>query len=250
MDLCKKICHLSIGAGDEIMKYYHDENISLAIKEDKSNLTKVDLIAHNFIVDKLKLISNFPIFSEEDIIDYNIRKNWKQFWLIDPLDGTKDYNAKNGQFTINIALIKNNIPILGVVYLPYYKDLYYAIKGKGAFKNGIKIYNNSKRTNLIGADSNFYSTNEMKQFFKKYNITDIKKLGSSIKICKIAEGEIDVYPRLNETKEWDTAASHIIANEAGCKLIDIKTKKELVYNKILYKNNFFIASRNDLEFNV
>lgn len=250
MELCKEICKIAIETGEEIMKYYNEENIILDTKEDKSNLTKVDLVAHNFLVKELEQISDYPIFSEEDIIDYDVRKNWKQFWLIDPLDGTKDYSAKNGHFTINIALIENNIPILGVVYLPFYKDIYYAVKDKGAFKNGLKIYNNSKRTSLIGADSNFYSSEEMKYFFEKYNIKDIKKIGSSIKICKLAEGEIDVYPRLNGSKEWDTAAVHIIANESGCKLIDIETKKELEYNKQSYKNNFFIASRNNLEFEV
>lgn len=250
MELCKKICEIAIETGEEVMKFYNEENTILNTKEDKSNLTKVDLIAHNFLVEALKKCSSFPIFSEEDIIDYVVRKNWKQFWLIDPLDGTKDYSAKNGQFTINIALIENNIPILGVVYIPFYKDIYYAVKNKGAFKNGLQIYNNSKRTSLIGADSNFYSSEEMKYFFKKYKINDIRKIGSSIKICKLAEGEIDVYPRLNGSKEWDTAAVHIIANESGCKLIDIETKKELEYNKQSYKNNFFIASRNDLEFEI
>jgi 3'(2'), 5'-bisphosphate nucleotidase len=104
-----------------------------------------------------------------------------------------------------------------------------------------------QKKNLIGTNSNFHSTKEVEEFFLKYNIKNIKKYGSSIKICKLAEGEIDIYPRLNGTKEWDTAASHIIANEAGCKLIDVCTQNELVYNKEKIQNNFFIASRNSLD---
>ena len=133
-------------------------------------------------------------------------------WIIDPLDGTKDFISMNGEFTINIALIEKNRPILGVVYIPTTDDLYHSEYKKGAFKNGQRIFNSSKREKLIAADSNFHSTEETLNFFKKFDIERVVKYGSSIKICKLAEGEIDVYPRLNGTKEWDIAASHIIAN--------------------------------------
>ena len=111
--------------------------------------------------------------SEEEIIGYELRKEWDTFWLVDPLDGTKDFIAKNGGFTVNIALIKNHKPILGVVTIPVTQDIYYAELNKGAYKNGSKIYNHSTRKQLIGADSNFYSTQEMQDFFKEYNIKDI-----------------------------------------------------------------------------
>lgn len=248
--MINKVIEIAQEAGKTIMELYSSEDLECNMKEDESPVTKADLSSHNTIVNGLKKISSYPILSEEDIIDYKIRKYWDKFWLVDPLDGTKDYIARNGEFTINIALIENNKPILGVVYLPFYGDTYYAQLDEGAFKNGKRIYNNSKRKNLIGADSIFHSTPEMQSFFKRYEINDIRRIGSSIKICKMAEGVIDVYPRLNGTKEWDTAATHIIANEAGCKLVDIKTKEEIVYNKMDYRNNFFIASRKDLEFNV
>lgn len=244
----QKVISIAKLAGTEILKYYIKDNIDFKIKDDNSPLTIADEQSHKIIYEELKKISDFPIFSEENIIAYEERKNWNTFWLVDPLDGTKDFLAKNGQFTVNIALIKDNKPILGVVHIPYPNDTYYAQKNKGSFKNGQKIYNNSKRKDLIAANSNFYSTKDMEDFFSEHKIKQIKKIGSSIKICLLAEGKIDVYPRLNETKEWDTAATHIIANEAGCKLIDIKTKKELIYNKENYRNNFFIASRNDLEY--
>ncbi len=237
-------------ASKEIIKIYQRENFDIENKDDNSPVTKADLIANKIIIEGLNKISEYPVVTEETPIEYGIRKNWKFFWLVDPLDGTKDFIAKNDDFTINIALIENKKPILGVVYIPVTNDVYYASKDKGAFKNGIKIYNNSCRKNLIGGDSNFHSTQMTRYFFEKNNIQNIKRFGSSIKICKLANGEIDVYPRLNGTKEWDTAASHIIANEAGCKLIDIETNKELVYNKKSIKNNFFIASRNNLEYKI
>ena len=235
-------------ASIEILNIYNGDVELIEIKDDMSPLTMADIISNNIIIEELKKISNYPIFTEESIVDYEIRKDWDTFWLVDPLDGTKDFISKTGEFTINIALIANGKPVLGVVYIPTSGDVYYAQIGQGAFKNGNIIFNNSKREKLIGADSIFHSSEETKEFFKKHNIQDIKKYGSSLKICKLAEGEIDVYPRFNGTKEWDTAASHIIANEAGCKLIDVVTKSELKYNKQNYKNNFFIASRNELAF--
>ena len=134
------------------------------------------------------------------------------------------------------------------MYLPINGDTYFATKGDGAFKNNVPIFNHSTRKELIGATSVFHATCKMENFFKQHKITKVMSYGSSLKICKLAEGEIDVYPRLNGTKEWDTAASHIIALEAGCKLVDVQTQESLIYNKPSLKNNHFIASRNDLNF--
>jgi len=243
--LIQKVISIAKLASLEIMRIYNSGYFNIEIKSDDSPVTKADLIANKIIIDELTKISDYPILTEESPVDYSIRKNWDRYWLVDPLDGTKDFIAKNGEFTINIALIEKNKPILGVVYIPMSGDVYYAEINKGAYKNDTKIYNHSTRKDLVGTDSNFHSTKETIEFFKKHNITNIKKYGSSIKICKLAEGEVDIYPRLNGTKEWDTAASHIIANEAGCKLIDITTDKELTYNKENIKNNFFIASKNN-----
>jgi 3'(2'),5'-bisphosphate nucleotidase len=245
----EEIKNIASDAGEVVMNIYK-EDIVVKNKSDDSPVTKADILANDLIKKRLGEISNYPIVTEESPIEYETRKNWKLFWLVDPLDGTKDFIAKNGDFTVNIALIENNEPILGVVFAPASKDIYYACKGQGAFKNGKKIFNSSVRKDLIGSDSNFHSTDMIKEFFNKYNIKKVKRFGSSIKLCKLAEGQIDVYPRLNGTKEWDTAASHIIANEAGCKLVDVETKKELVYNKENIKNNYFIASRNNLEFEI
>lgn len=245
----EEIKNIAKAAGKMIMDIYK-ETIIVENKSDNSPLTKADILANDLIIKRLSEISNYPIVTEESPVEYSIRKNWKRFWLVDPLDGTKDFIAKNGEFTVNIALIENFQPILGIVYIPATKDIYYASKGQGAFKNNEMIFNDSVRNDLIGCDSNFHSTDKIKDFFIKYDIKKINKFGSSIKLCKLAEGEIDVYPRLNGTKEWDTAAGHIIANEAGCKLIDVDTKEELSYNKENIENNYFIASRNDLEFEI
>lgn len=246
--MIENVIKIAKNASKEIMKIYSSGDFNIQDKADDSPITKADILSNQIIISGLQKISSFPIVTEETSVAYDIRKHWDTFWLVDPLDGTKDFIIKNGEFTINIALVHEHKPILGVVCIPATGDFYYASAGKGAYKNGTKIYNTSSRKELIGADSNFYSTQAMKDFFEQYHIHDIRKIGSAIKICKLAEGVIDVYPRFNETKEWDTAAVHIIANEAGCKLVDIETKKELMYNKVSIKNNFFIASRNDLEF--
>lgn len=236
-------------AGEKILEIYVGDNFEVKIKDDNSPLTIADLASHNIIIDNLLKISDYPILSEENIIDYEIRKNWNKFWLVDPLDGTKDFIAKNDQFTINIALIENGKPILGVLYAPALNLMYYAKLNKGAYKNGEKIYNKSKRDNLIASDSMFHSSEKTIEFLENNFITKIQKYGSALKFGKLAEGEIDIYPRFNGTKEWDTAAGQIIMNEAGCKIIDLTTHAELIYNKPDIKNNYFIALRKDLEIN-
>jgi 3'(2'), 5'-bisphosphate nucleotidase len=244
--MIEKVIEIAKQASTEILKLYNKDKIEIEVKDDNSPVTKADFISNEIIIKGLKEFFDYPILTEESLVENEVKKTWKKYWLVDPLDGTKDFIAKNGGFTINIALIENSKPILGVVYIPVSSDVYYAEEGKGAYKNGAKIYNNSTRIELVAADSVHHSTKEVTSFFEKHNIKNVQKFGSSIKICKLAEGEIDIYPRLNGTKEWDTAASHIIANEAGCKLFDIETKQELVYNKEDLRNNHFIAQRNDL----
>ena len=164
------------------------------------------------------------------------------------MDGTEDFIEKNDEFTVNIALIENRHPVLGIVYAPALNLMYTGHINLGSKKNGMPIYNRSKRISLIAADSRHNSSTETKYFLSLNNISKVLRIGSSLKLCSLAEGLIDVYPRFNGTKEWDTAATHIICKEAGCKIIDIQTRKGLVYNKESIKNNFFIASRNDLSF--
>ncbi len=242
-----RVIEIAKKASEEILEIYKLHAPQIEYKKDDSPLTKADIISNEVILNGLKEISNIPIVTEETNIDYETRKNWKKFWLVDPLDGTKDFIVKNGQFTVNIALIENGIPTLGVISIPAENTLYWATKNNGAYKDGIKINCNFDRKELIGSDSNFHSTQATVDFYEKYNITNIKRYGSALKFCKIAEGKIDVYARLNGTMEWDTAAGQIILDEAGGKMIDITTNQPIVYNRENQVNNYFVASRNDLE---
>ena len=246
--MINEIIKIANEAGEKILEVYSNSNFNVQTKEDGSPLTKADKIADEIIINRLKEFFDYPIVTEESCVEYQQRKDWPCFWLVDPLDGTKDFIARNGEFTINIALIRGNQPILGLVYAPALKLMYWAEDKKGAFRGGKRIYNSSRREELIGADSRFHSSKETIDFFNRNNIKTIRRWGSALKICKLAEGEIDVYARLNGTCEWDTAAADIVAREANCKLIDVETKQELVYNKKVLKNNHFIASRNDLSF--
>ena len=239
------VINIAKQAGKIIMKNYDD--LSYTEKIDKSPVTKADLESSSFICNSLSLKFNFPVLSEEKIIDFDIRKKWVEYWLIDPLDGTKDFLTKNGEFSVNIALIKNRVPILGVVYAPAIDDCWWASKGKGSYKNGVKISNSSKRKKLLGLDSRQHQTKATSNFFKKNNINNIIKSGSSIKMCKIAEGAADIYPRLNGTKEWDTAAAEIILNEADCTMLSYPKRSRLKYNKKDLNNPFFVAFKNGLD---
>lgn len=245
---------IAVDAGSAILKIYNQGNIEVTDKEDDSPLTAADMAAHNLIVERLTAAFPYPVFSEEDPIEYSVRKDWETFWLVDPLDGTKNFIARDGQFTVNIALVQGTEPVLGVVHAPAMGLTYFGGKGSG----GVKIADQKESTlgvntsreapDLIAAVSSFHNTPESGEFCKAYDIRNTLNFGSSLKVCKLAEGEIDLYPRLNGTSEWDTAASHIILKEAGGKMIDIVTKEDMVYNKENHRNNYFIASRNDLDF--
>lgn len=236
-------------AGAAILKiYYSEKSPGFVLKSDLSPLTEADLQSNRILVCALRKKFALPILSEEMTVDYQERKKWTKFWLLDPLDGTKEFLSGNGEFTINIALIESGKPVLGLIYAPALNLLYFAEDRKGAFCNGRKIYNRSSRKNLIALDSRFHSTNATKLFFVKHGIKKIATVGAALKYGKIAEGKADIYPRFNGTKEWDTAAGQIILQQAGGKMIDYQSQKELRYNKPDIKNNYFIASRKDLNF--
>ena len=236
-------------AGNAIMQVYK-QDFKVEYKQDNSPLTLADKKSNNIIKDGLdKLSVNFPVLSEEDNdIPYEDRKHWEYFWLIDPLDGTKEFVKRNGEFTVNIALIYKNTPVLGVVYAPALDVCYWAKQGKGAFKDGKILPLKSKKyrdTYKIVA-SRSHMSNETKIFIDAINTGKEKELvlsGSSLKICLVAEGEADIYPRLGSTMEWDTGAAHIIACEAG---LSLNRYNNSVYSKHLYNkrkllNDWFIV---------
>lgn len=263
-DLLFQSAMSAIKAGELVLKYYGLEEF--ALKSDSSPITKADLESNALLTQELLANSPYKVCSEEAILDYEERKNLEYYWLIDPLDGTKDFLAKNGGFTINIALIHKNRPILGVVFAPAFGSLYMALEGFGSFKvqiesqkdstQGIqflstlqdlkdkKVRLNGERvaqeSALIACDSMFHSTQETQNFIQKYHLK-VQKYGSSLKICALAEGKADIYPRFNGTSEWDIAACDIILQEAGGAILDCKSKKPLEYNKLSVRNNYFVA---------
>jgi 3'(2'), 5'-bisphosphate nucleotidase len=251
-----KVSNLAISAGHKIMQHYNKDT-KVMIKEDQSPLTNADLYSNNVICSGLsKIDSTIPIFSEELLIDWQIRKKWDKYWLIDPLDGTKEFINKNGEFTVNIALIENNKPVLGVIFAPVLSTLYFAFHNYGSYKlhcssnlvslnksNKITVSQKKRSDHLLILGSRSHSNENFNKWVHD-NIPDYEliKTGSSLKFCEIADGNADLYPRFGPTSEWDIAAGHIILNEAGGRIYSIDNK-EIVYNKkenIL--NPYFIAS--------
>jgi 3'(2'), 5'-bisphosphate nucleotidase len=216
------------------------ESISYSLKIDASPLTLADQASHDFLDRSLKDIKNIPVLSEENIIPYTARKNWDEFWLIDPLDGTKEFINGHDEFCINIALIQNKEPVLGLIYAPKLDEFYYAEKGRGfEYKGPDRSF--IKAEGPIIAVSRFHHSQKTEHFLKLHDFTKTYSVGAALKFGRMALGEIDVYPRLEGSKEWDIAAGHIILKEAQCFIVDLTTNTEPIYNKQSLENNYFIA---------
>ena len=253
-DMIKIASEAALMAGEEIMKIYNDsEFIDFKKKKDNSPLTKADRASHK-IISKILKNTNIDIISEEKkITEFDKRKKWKYYWLVDPLDGTKEFIKKNGEFTVNIALIKNNIPYIGIVYCPTFKTLYWNDPKTGSYKkhinNVIKLKKreeiNFKDPNLRVVTSRSHMNKETEGFLTKLNKPQIVPVGSSLKILFLAENNADIYPRYGPTMEWDTAAAHAIANGSNVKLFKSNDKSEISYNKKNLLNPFFLAYPKD-----
>jgi 3'(2'), 5'-bisphosphate nucleotidase len=237
-------------AGDAIMQVYK-QDFEVEYKQDSSPLTLADKKANEIIEAGLNQLSvNFPILSEEGRdVPYEDRKHWEYFWLVDPLDGTKEFVKKNDEFTVNIALIHKDAPVLGVVYAPALDVCYWAKQNEGAFKDGKKLplkIKDQRNTYKIVA-SRSHMSDETQAFINEIDTQKEKELisiGSSLKICLVAEGEADIYPRLGPTMEWDTGAAHAIVNETGKnvqKYNNVEYTPHL-YNKEKLLNQWFVAS--------
>jgi 3'(2'), 5'-bisphosphate nucleotidase len=234
-------------AGESIMKIY-EKDFYIEYKDDKSPLTEADTKSNQIICDELyKLYPQIPIMSEENkMVDFNERKDWDYYWCIDPIDGTKEFIKKNGEFTVNIALIKKNEPVLGVVYAPAINAMYSAKLGEGAFKNGIKLplqKNNNLSTKMIVVASKSHLSPETQEFINNLDTKEVEQVskGSSLKLCMVAEGSADIYPRLAPTMEWDTAAADAIVREAGKMTLQFDTNIPLIYNKENLLNPWFVV---------
>ena len=253
-ELLQGIATLAHEAGEAIMAVYRSGDAGATRKADDSPLTLADLASHRTIVAGLKeLTPDLPILSEEAAdIPYAERRLWTRYWLVDPLDGTKEFIKHNGEFTVNIALIENGKPVAGVVYAPVLDVCYYAAHGAGAFvqrgKSGarpirVKPHVAGKTIKVVASRS--HSDARTEAMLERLGAHESVSMGSSLKFCLVAEGEAHVYPRLGPTMEWDTAAAHAIVNEAGGTVCD-SAVQELRYNKAdLHNPEFFVLPSED-----
>jgi len=257
-----KAIDASLAAAREIMDVYYNHDFQVEQKEDNSPLTIADKRAHETIKERLKN-ADIPILSEEGgDIAYTERSQWGRFWLVDPLDGTKEFIRRNGEFTVNIALIEDHKPVLGVVYAPVLEQIYYGSLNDGAFianhitpetnvelivDNAEKLPHSYERNTLNVVASKSHMNEDTKNFIsqleKESSIpVDTVNTGSSLKLCLVAEGTADIYPRFGPTMEWDTAAGHAVVKAAGKTVLHAETGEELTYNKENLLNPYFIVS--------
>ncbi|MHB8255885.1 MAG: 3'(2'),5'-bisphosphate nucleotidase CysQ [Acidiferrobacterales bacterium] len=248
----EQVVAIAAAAGDRILEVY-ERDFQVDSKADGSPLTEADTAANHLIVERLAtMVPRRPLLSEEEkLVEYSERAGWHRFWLVDPLDGTREFTRRNGEFTVNIALIEDGRPLLGVVYVPVSGITYLACHGVGAFKQDadgtrrriqVRHYDGGRATVVAsrshpGAELDGFLT-RLRAREGEYETTS---LGSSLKICLVAEGSADIYPRLGPTSEWDTAAAQCVLEVAGGRLTDLEGRT-LSYNKESLLNPWFLAS--------
>jgi 3'(2'), 5'-bisphosphate nucleotidase len=241
-------------AGKAIMEVYQSGRFLTEMKPGEFPLTRADKNSHTLLTQHL-VSTNLPVLSEEGIhIGFMERKRWEYFWLIDPLDGTREFINKNGEFTVNIALIQRNQPIGGVIYAPCQDILYTGSKETGVHKNEkgtlthfppladrIQFRDLLQRKNITVVASRSHLSPETKSFINQFPQANLKSLGSSLKFMLLLENQAEIYPRLGPTMEWDTAAAHAILNASNRGVYQTDLQSELIYNKPDLTNPFFIA---------
>jgi len=250
--LIDELIAISKEAGEAILKVYNSD-FDYQIKEDLSPLTKADTLSNDIICERLKTLTpDIPILSEENSdIPFNIRSSWEQYWLVDPLDGTKEFIKKNGEFTTNIAFIYQNRPIFGMIYVPASNEVFWGSKEIGAYHLSGDSYSNKKKIRVskkkAGGELRIVSSRshpsvDLKTLLDKIGIFKLVSVGSSLKFCLIAQGLADCYPRLGPTSEWDTAAGEIIAESAGANIVNLENKIIKYNQKEDYLNPHFLVS--------
>ena len=259
-ELLKIAINASIEGGHAIMKVYASD-FEVEKKEDESPLTLADKNC-NEVIEKFLTKTNIPILSEEGAkISFEERKQWEYSWLVDPLDGTKEFVKRNGEFTVNIAMIHNGSPIMGVIYVPVKEELYFGMEGLGSYKvskNSVidsldnLVFQSKKlpidytRDMYVVVGSRSHMSTETEEFFedkkKVHAKVEVMTVGSSLKICMVAEGKADAYPRYAPTMEWDTGAGHAIAKFAGFSVKKYNSSEDVVYNKEELLNPWFLVS--------
>lgn len=259
-ELLKTSIEAALEAGKAILEIYRSGDFDVEIKGDNSPLTKADIASHNKIVSYLEK-TGIPILSEEGKnISYEERKSWKQLWIVDPIDGTKEFIKRNGEFTVNIALIENQRPQIGVIYVPATGELYFSTKDEGAFKtqlseeefaveeamsnaNKLPLSQENRPFTVVASRSHMSVETEkyVEEMREKHGTVNLISKGSSLKLCMVAEGQADCYPRFAPTMEWDTAAGQAICEHAGFNVLDWKTKATMLYNRKELLNNWFLV---------
>jgi 3'(2'), 5'-bisphosphate nucleotidase len=248
-DLLPLVIALAREAGEAIMTVYRDVNQAVEYKRDNSPLTKADMASHHVILDGLtRLNPVWPVLSEESAaIPFDQRKSWRYFWMVDPLDGTKEFLGRNDEFTVNIALMACSVPILGVVYAPALDRMYYAAKGARAWRvdgeavSPIQTARAPNRaTRVVMSRSHGSGEENLERFTGAAENCEFILMGSSLKFCLVAEGAADIYPRTGPTMEWDTAAAHCILEEAGGSISRLDGSS-IDYNKPDLRNPGFVA---------
>jgi 3'(2'), 5'-bisphosphate nucleotidase len=226
--LLSAVSALARSAGNKILEFYHTD-CDVSIKSDGSPLTAADMAAHHCLVEGLTAMNlGYPILSEESAaIAYAERRQWNSYWLLDPLDGTREFIRHNGEFTVNAALIIHGKPVLGVVYAPVKALMYYAAEGCGAFKRAGQVAAvaiSVRRAALqppVVVGSRSHQTPELAHYLQRLGAHTLHSVGSSLKFCMVAEGAADVYPRMGLTSEWDTAAAQCVVEQAGGQVVDL-----------------------------
>ncbi len=238
--LLPKVTAIAVEAGEAIMEIY-TRDFEVVEKADRSPLTEADMRAHRLIVTALEqLTPAIPVLSEESgEIPWEKRREWDRYWLVDPLDGTKEFVKKNGEFTVNIALIEDHRPVLGVVHAPAIERTYSAATGLGAFAQGVgearpepihvRPHSAGRPWRVVGSRS--HPSGRLASFLERLGEHEMVAMGSSLKLCLVAEGRADVYPRLGPTSEWDTAAAQAVVEQAGGSVHVTETLAPLTYNE-------------------
>ncbi|BBV67946.1 3'(2'),5'-bisphosphate nucleotidase CysQ [Kluyvera ascorbata] len=228
--MLEQVCQLARDAGDAIMQVYDGKlPLDVTSKKDDSPVTAADIAAHHVIIKGLKALTpDVPILSEEDPPGWDVRQHWQRYWLVDPLDGTKEFIKRNGEFTVNIALIENGKAVLGVVFAPVLKVMYSAENGKAwkeecGVRKPIQV-RDANPPKVVVSRSHYANDDELKEYLQQLGEHDTASIGSSLKFCLVAEGEAQLYPRFGPTNIWDTAAGHAVAAAAGAHVNDWQGK--------------------------
>ncbi len=244
--MVKVLRDLSLKAGARIMEIYGQDDFEVKLKSDNSPVTEADEAADRIIFAGLsKAFPNIAIVTEEQSDSHSISED--RFFIVDPLDGTKEFVHRRGDFTVNIALVENGVPVLGVVFAPAKKRLFYTDKNGQSVEEmqdgtiqPLKVATPDQNALTVVA-SKSHRDQATDDYIAKYNVGDFRSAGSSLKFCLVATGEADIYPRLGRTMEWDTAAGHAVLQGAGGQVVRFDNHQPLTYGKPIYENPFFIA---------